>query len=114
MENRKNAEELRVIAEGIRLVRFRSLRASGPAISAARCRLLKCGCFIRQRASLRSPEPEMGGAGQACAVEGHAGPALYATLSLKGFFPKEMLSGSIRAAGICPATPTGTRRRASI
>ena len=33
-----------------------------------------------------------------CSVKGHAGPALYATLALKGYFPKEML-GTLNKPG---------------
>ncbi|NMA25783.1 MAG: transketolase, partial [Clostridiales bacterium] len=35
--------------------------------------------------------------------KGHAGPALYATLSLKGFFPKEMLSELNQGGGRLPS-----------
>ena len=42
--------------------------------------------------------------------KGHAGPAVYATLALKGFFPYEMLKNP-QPARYQPAPPTVTATR---
>ena len=41
--------------------------------------------------------------------KGHAGPVIYATLALLGFFPKKFCSPSIRAAPSSPLTATAPR-----
>jgi transketolase len=41
--------------------------------------------------------------------KGHAGPAIYATLALKGYFPKEMLATLNQGEPTCQAIVTATR-----
>lgn len=45
--------------------------------------------------------------------KGHAGPALYATLALKGYFPLDVLKTLNQGGTSLPATATGLRPPAS-
>ena len=61
-------------------------------------------CFLR----VRPEEPDWAGRDYLVCSKGHAGPALYATLALKGFFPYELLNtlnrGGTTLPGHCDRT----------
>jgi transketolase len=104
MENRKNAKELRVIAEGIRLVTLQELEGFGAghiggAMSVVETLAVLYGSELRCDPS----NPKWEERDRLVLSKGHAGPALYATLSLKGFFPKEMLSELNQGGGRLPS-----------
>ena len=104
MENRKNAKELRVIAEGIRLITLQELEGFGAghiggAMSIVETLAVLYGSEMRCDPS----NPNWEGRDRLVLSKGHAGPALYATLSLKGFFPKEMLSELNQGGGRLPS-----------
>ena len=104
MENRKNAKELRVIAEGIRLVTLQELEGFGSghiggAMSIVETLAVLYGSELRCDPS----NPKWEDRDRLVLSKGHAGPALYATLSLKGFFPKEMLSELNQGGGRLPS-----------
>jgi transketolase len=104
MENRKNAKELRVIAEGIRLVTLQELEGFGAghiggAMSVVETLAVLYGSELRCDPN----NPQWEGRDRLVLSKGHAGPALYATLSLKGFFPKEMLSELNQGGGRLPS-----------
>ncbi|NLM83500.1 MAG: transketolase [Clostridiales bacterium] len=101
---RKSAKELRVIAEGIRLVTLQTLASFGAghiggAMSIVETLAVLYGCELRCDPS----NPQWEGRDRLVLSKGHAGPALYATLSLKGFFPKEMLSELNKGGGRLPS-----------
>ena len=104
MENRKNAKELRVIAEGIRLITLQELEGFGAghiggAMSVVETLAVLYGSELRCDPS----NPGWEDRDRLVMSKGHAGPALYATLSLKGFFPKEMLSELNQGGGHLPS-----------
>ena len=104
MENRKIEKELRVVAEGIRLVTLQELAGFGAghiggAMSVVETLAVLYGSELRCDPS----NPQWEGRDRLVMSKGHAGPALYATLSLKGFFPKEMLSELNQGGGRLPS-----------
>lgn len=104
MENRKSTKELRVIAEGIRLVTLQELECFGAghiggAMSIVEALAVLYGSEMRCDPS----NPKWEDRDRLVLSKGHAGPALYATLSLKGFFPKEMLSELNQGGGRLPS-----------
>ena len=58
-------------------------------------------------------EPRKRGRDQLVLSKGHAGPALYATLASRGFFPSSGCTPSMSAGPSCRATATETARPAS-
>ena len=79
---RKSAKELRVIAEGIRLVTLQTLASFGAghiggAMSIVETLAVLYGCELRCDPS----NPQWEGRDRLVLSKGHAGPALYATLS---------------------------------
>lgn len=104
MDNRKNAKELRVIAEGIRLITLQELEGFGSghiggAMSVVETLAVLYGGELRCDPN----NPDWEGRDRLVLSKGHAGPALYATLSLRGFFPKEMLSELNQGGGRLPS-----------
>ncbi|MEL4106143.1 transketolase [Oscillospiraceae bacterium WX1] len=104
MEHQVSAKELRVIAEGIRLVTLQELEGFGAghiggAMSIVETLAVLYGSELRcDPANPGWPERD-----RLVLSKGHAGPALYATLSLKGFFPKEMLAELNQGGGRLPS-----------
>ena len=112
---KKSAKELRVVAEGIRLVTLQTLESFGAGHIGGSMSIVETLAVLYGSELKCDPaNPQWEGRDRLVMSKGHAGPALYATLSLKGFFPKEMPRSSIRAAAVCPATATATRPPASI
>lgn len=104
MEHRKNAKELRVIAEGIRLVTLQELESFGAghiggAMSIVETLAVLYGSELRCEPS----QPKWEERDRLVMSKGHAGPALYATLCLRGFFPKEMLAELNQGGGRLPS-----------
>jgi transketolase len=104
MENRKNAKELRVIAEGIRLITLQELEGFGSGHIGGTMSIVET-LAVLYGSELRCDPNNPGWEDRDRLVmsKGHAGPALYATLSLKGFFPKEMLSELNQGGGRLPS-----------
>lgn len=104
MENRKNAKELRVIAEGIRLVTLQELEGFGSGHIGGSMSIVETLAVLYGSELRCDPNnPDWEGRDRLVMSKGHAGPALYATLSLKGFFPKEMLSELNQGGGRLPS-----------
>ncbi len=104
MENKKNANELRVIAEGIRLVTLQELEGFGSGHIGGSMSIVETLAVLYGSELRCDPNnPKWEGRDRLVMSKGHAGPALYATLSLKGFFPKEMLSELNQGGGRLPS-----------
>jgi transketolase len=104
MDNQKNANDLRVIAEGIRIVTLQTLAGFGSghvggAMSIVETLAVLYGSELR----CDPANPNWDARDRLVLSKGHAGPALYATLALKGFFPKEMLSELNQGGGHLPS-----------
>jgi len=101
---RKNAKELRVIAEGIRLVTLQTLESFGAGHIGGSMSIVETLAVLYGSELKCDPaNPQWEGRDRLVMSKGHAGPALYATLSLKGFFPKEMLSELNQGGGRLPS-----------
>lgn len=104
MENRKSAKELRVIAEGIRVVTLQTLECFGSGHIGGSMSVVETLAVLYGSELRCDPQnPNWEGRDRLVMSKGHAGPALYATLSLKGFFPKEMLSELNQGGGRLPS-----------
>ena len=104
MEHQKNAQELRVIAEGIRLVTLQELEGFGSGHIGGAMSIVETLAVLYGGELRCDPEnPEWAQRDRLVMSKGHAGPALYAVLSLRGFFPKEMLSELNRGGGHLPS-----------
>ncbi|HHT17030.1 MAG TPA: transketolase [Papillibacter sp.] len=101
---RKSAKELRVIAEGIRLVTLQTLESFGAGHIGGSMSIVETLAVLYGSELKCDPaNPQWEGRDRLVMSKGHAGPALYATLSLKGFFPKEMLSELNQGGGRLPS-----------
>lgn len=104
MENRKSANELRVLAEGIRLVTLQMLEDFGAGHIGGAMSIVETLAVLYSGELRCDPNnPDWEERDRLIMSKGHAGPALYATLSLKGFFPKEMLSELNQGGGRLPS-----------
>lgn len=104
MEHRVSAKELRVIAEGIRLVTLQTLDGFGSGHIGGSMSIVETLAVLYGSELRCDPaNPKWEGRDRLVMSKGHAGPALYATLSLKGFFPKEMLSELNQGGGHLPS-----------
>ncbi|SHI06706.1 transketolase [Sporobacter termitidis DSM 10068] len=104
MENRKSAKELRVIAEGIRLVTLQELEGFGSGHIGGSMSIVETLAVLYGGELRCDPgNPKWEERDRLVLSKGHAGPALYATLSLRGFFPKEMLSELNQGGGHLPS-----------
>jgi transketolase len=111
MEKRKSDRELQIFAEEIRLTTFETLERFGSghiggAMSVAETLAVLYGGEMRYDAQ----NPDWETRDRLVLSKGHAGPALYATLALKGFFSREMLTelnvGGGRLPSHCDRTKT--------
>ncbi len=104
MEHKKSACELRVIAEGIRLVTLQTLEGFGSGHIGGSMSIIETLAVLYGSELRCDPQnPDWEERDRLVMSKGHAGPALYATLSLKGFFPKEMLSELNQGGGRLPS-----------
>jgi transketolase len=104
MEHRISAKELRVIAEGIRLVTLQTLEGFGAGHIGGSMSIVETLAVLYGSELRCDPaNPAWEDRDRLVLSKGHAGPALYATLSLKGFFPKEMLSELNKGGGRLPS-----------
>ena len=100
----KSAKELAVIAEGIRLVTLQTLGGFGSGHVGGSMSIVET-LAVLYGSELRCDPNNPGWEKRDRLVmsKGHAGPALYATLSLRGFFPKETLRELNRGGGRLPS-----------
>jgi transketolase len=104
MEHRISAKELRVVAEGIRMVTLQTLEGFGSGHIGGSMSIVETLAVLYGSELRCDPaNPQWEERDRLVMSKGHAGPALYATLSLKGFFPKEMLSELNQGGGRLPS-----------
>lgn len=104
MSKKNEAQDLRVVAEGIRLVTLQTFANIGfghvgGAMSIVETLAALYGCEMKS-----DPEnPKWEERDRLVMSKGHAGPALYATLCLRGFFPKDILLELNQGGGRLPS-----------
>jgi transketolase len=104
MEHQKTARELRVIAEAIRLVTLQELEGFGSGHIGGAMSIVETLAVLYGSELRCDPQnPEWEERDRLVLSKGHAGPALYAVLSLRGFFPREMLSELNQGGGRLPS-----------
>ena len=96
--------DLRVVAEGIRLVTLQTLGHLGFGHIGGSMSIVET-LAVLYGGELRCDPDDPGWEGRDRLVmsKGHAGPALYATLCLRGFFPKETLLELNQGGGRLPS-----------
>lgn len=104
MGNKASAKELRVIAEGIRLITLQSFAGIGSGHVGGSMSIIETLAVLYGSEMKINPEdPNWEERDRLVLSKGHAGPALYATLALRGFFPKDMLSELNQNGGRLPS-----------
>lgn len=104
MEHQISAKELRVIAEGIRVVTLQTLENFGSGHIGGSMSIVETLAVLYGSQLRHDPSnPQWEERDRLVLSKGHAGPALYATLSLRGFFPREMLSELNQGGGRLPS-----------
>jgi transketolase len=111
MNGQKSEQELKILAEEIRIATLETLRGFGSghiggAMSVVEALAVLYGGELRFDAE----NPDWETRDRLVMSKGHAGPALYATLALHGFFPAAMLAelnvGGGRLPSHCDRTKT--------
>jgi len=104
MNIERESRDLRVVAEGIRLVTLQTLSYIGFGHVGGAMSIIEALAALYGGELRCDPEnPELEGRDRLVMSKGHAGPALYATLCLRGFFPKETLLELNRGGGRLPS-----------
>jgi len=104
MNTDQDTRELRVVAEGIRLVTLQTFAQLGfghvgGAMSVIETLAVLYGSELR----CDPDNPDWEDRDRLVMSKGHAGPALYATLCLRGFFPKDTLKELNQGGGSLPS-----------
>jgi len=104
MNIEKEMRDLRVVAEGIRLVTLQTLSYIGFGHVGGAMSVVETLAALYGGELLCDPRnPGWEGRDRLVLSKGHAGPALYATLCLRGFFPKDMLLELNQGGGRLPS-----------
>ena len=104
MENKASAKELHVIAEGIRLVTLQMFAKVGSGHVGGSMSIIETlAVLYGSEMRVRPEEPDWKDRDRLVLSKGHAGPALYAALALRGYFPKEMLDELNQNGGHLPS-----------
>ena len=104
MENKASAKELHVIAEGIRLVTLQMFAKVGSGHVGGSMSIIETlAVLYGSEMRVRPEEPDWQDRDRLVLSKGHAGPALYAALALRGYFPKEMLDELNQNGGHLPS-----------
>ena len=104
MDIEKETRELRVVAEGIRLVTLQTLSYLGFGHIGGSMSIVEALAALYGGELRCNPDdPKWEGRDRLVMSKGHAGPALYATLCLRGFFPKEVLLELNQGGGRLPS-----------
>jgi len=100
----KESRDLRVVAEGIRLVTLQTISYAGFGHIGGAMSIVEVLATLYGGEMRCDPkDPRWEGRDRLVLSKGHAGPALYATLCLRGFFPKEMLRELNQGGGSLPS-----------
>ena len=104
MEAEKETQNLKVVAEGIRLVTLQTFANIGFGHIGGAMSIIETLAALyggELRSDPKNPSRE--DRDRLVLSKGHAGPALYATLCLRGYFPKEMLLQLNQGGGSLPS-----------
>ncbi|MDR2570922.1 MAG: transketolase [Oscillospiraceae bacterium] len=104
MSIEKDTQELRVVAESIRLVTLQTFAHIGFGHVGGAMSIIETLAAL-YGGELRSDpkKPNLKDRDRLVLSKGHAGPALYATLCLRGYFPKEVLLQLNQGGGSLPS-----------
>ena len=104
MDIEKETRDLRVVAEGIRLVTLQTFSYLGFGHIGGAMSIIETLAALYGGELRCNPEkPDWDGRDRLVMSKGHAGPALYATLCLRGFFSKEKLLELNQGGGSLPS-----------
>jgi len=104
MNMEKDTQELRVVAESIRLVTLQTLSNIGFGhVGGAMSIVEALAALYGGELKCDPKNPKWDIRDRLVMSKGHAGPALYATLCLRGFFPKETLLELNQGGGSLPS-----------
>jgi len=100
----KDTRDLRVVAEGIRLVTLQTFAGIGFGHVGGAMSIIETLAAL-YGGELRSDpnDPKREDRDRLVMSKGHAGPALYSTLCLRGYFPKEVLAELNQGGGSLPS-----------
>jgi len=104
MDIAQETKDLRVVAEGIRLVTLQTFSYLGFGHVGGAMSVIETLAVLYSGELRCDPDnPKWEGRDRLVMSKGHAGPALYATLCLRGFFPKEKLLELNQGGGSLPS-----------
>ena len=104
MNVEKESLELRVVAESIRLVTLQTLANIGFGHVGGAMSIVETLAALYGGELICDPKnPKLENRDRLVMSKGHAGPALYATLCLRGFFPKDKLLELNQGGGSLPS-----------
>ena len=104
MTTKKEALDLNVVAESIRLVTLQTFGELGFGhIGGAMSVVETLAVLYSGEMKIDPKNPKWEERDRLIMSKGHAGPALYATLCLRGYFPREMLSELNQGGGNLPS-----------
>lgn len=104
MGNERSIQELKLMAEVIRLVTLQEFASFGSGHVGGAMSIVETLAVLYGSEMKYDPtDPNWNGRDRLVLSKGHAGPALYAVLALTGFFPREMLSELNQGGGRLPS-----------
>jgi transketolase len=104
LSTQKESLDLNVVAESIRLVTLQTFANLGFGhIGGAMSVIETLAVLYSAEMRIDPKNPKWEDRDRLVMSKGHAGPALYATLCLRGFFPREMLSELNQGGGNLPS-----------
>jgi len=104
MSIEKDTRDLRVVAEGIRLVTLQTFANIGFGHVGGAMSIIEALAALYGGELKSDPQkPNLEDRDRLVLSKGHAGPALYATLCLRGYFPKEVLLQLNQGGGSLPS-----------
>ena len=104
MDIEKEARDLRVVADGIRLVTLQTFSYLGFGHVGGSMSIIETlAVLYGGELNCNPKKPDWEGRDRLVMSKGHAGPALYATLCLRNFFPKELLLELNQGGGRLPS-----------
>ena len=104
MDQDKETRDLQVVADGIRLVTLQTFSYLGFGHIGGSMSIVETLAVLYGSELRCDPQrPDWEGRDRLVMSKGHAGPALYATLCLRSFFPKEVLLELNQGGGSLPS-----------
>ena len=104
MSKEKDTRDLQVVAESIRLVTLQTFANIGFGhVGGAMSIIETLAALYGGEMKVDPKKPNLPERDRLVLSKGHAGPALYATLCLRGFFPKEVLLQLNQGGGSLPS-----------